>query len=115
MKKNYCKPLRLSPTISLSYTRTHTMAKASNSKKPTSESSQTGKKRAPKSSKPAESKPKQLEWGSNIRKSVGTFFGLLKDKKDKKDKKRQKKDKDNLSFERSQRHVRLLLKTTFYF
>ena len=65
MKKNYCKPLRLSPTISLSYTRTHTMAKASNSKKPTSESSQTGKKRAPKSSKPAESKPKQLEWGSN--------------------------------------------------
>jgi hypothetical protein len=41
------------------------MAKASNSKKPTSESSQTGKKRAPKSSKPAESKPKQLEWGSN--------------------------------------------------
>jgi hypothetical protein len=41
--------------------------------------------------------------------------GLLKDTKDKKDKKRQKKDKDNLSFERSERHVGLLLKTTVYF
>ena len=41
------------------------MTKASNSNKPASESSQTGKKKAPKSSKPAEVKPKQLEWGSN--------------------------------------------------
>jgi hypothetical protein len=42
------------------------MTKASNSKKPTSGPSQTvGKKKAPKSSNSAESKPKQLEWGSN--------------------------------------------------
>jgi hypothetical protein len=42
------------------------MAKANNSKKPTLEPSQTaGKKRAPKSNKPTEPKPKQLEWGSN--------------------------------------------------
>ena len=38
------------------------MAKASNSKKPSLEPS---KRKAPKSNKPAESKPKQLEWGSN--------------------------------------------------
>jgi hypothetical protein len=41
------------------------MVKASNSKKTTSEPSQPGKKKAPKPNKAADSKPKQLEWGSN--------------------------------------------------